>query len=286
MIDTKDKIGIVLPGGGLMATESQTGMIQAMVDNGIKIDFIYACSGGGLSGAIFSSGKDMMKILKSVDIDNVLRRNVGVISYLFGRPIYQIEGVDKMLNSIIGDRIFKNMVVNMTDVKTKETYYAYANRSTVIASMSIPKVFPEKVLTGTVFRNITPYFYNGPMKTVRQEYYLRDTPVYDGGVYNLYPFPDMDKILCCKKLYCLCPPHTVSPEKMNNGGSLYRAIYWIYDTLERGFRQCLSAYGGLKNVEIYRPEPYDGSMLNFSDNFDLFYKSYNFMNEILKKGEL
>lgn len=45
MIDTKDKVGLVLPGGGILALESSCGMLQAMLDAGMKFDFIYACSG-------------------------------------------------------------------------------------------------------------------------------------------------------------------------------------------------------------------------------------------------
>jgi hypothetical protein len=287
MIDTKDKIGVVLPGGGILAVESQAGMLQAMIDSGIKFDFIYACSGGGLSGIMLNSGTNFIELFKKLNMNRVLVRNKGIISYLFGKPIYQIEGVDQMINDVMGDSVYKNMVVNMTDVKTRETYYAYASRSTVIASMSIPKVFPIKKLTGTVFKDTTPYFYDGPMINVKEQYFLNDTEVYDGGIYNLYPFPSIEDILKCKKLYCLCCPHTVSPEDMNNGDSLYQAIYWIYDTMERGFRQCLSAYGGLPNVRIYRPEPQkNGSLLGFSKDFEIYYKSYEFMKKIIDGGKL
>ena len=287
MVDTKNKIGVVLPGGGILALESQGGMLQAMLDAGIKFDFIYACSGGGLSGILLNSGTNFMELFKSLDMDRVLVRNKGVIRYLFGESVYKIEGVDQMVNSVMGDSIYKNMVVNMTDVKTRETYYAYATRSTVIASMSIPKIFPIKRLTGTVFEDATPYSYDGPMRSVRREYFLNDTEVYDGGIYNLFPFPSIEDILKCKKLYCLCCPHTMSPEDMNEGGSLRQSIYWIYETLERGFRQCLSAYGGLDNVRIYRPEPQkNGSLLGFSKDFEIYYKSYDFMKKIIDGGKI
>ena len=287
MIDTKDKVGIVLPGGGILALESQAGMLQAMLDAGIRFDFIYACSGGGLSGVLLNSGTNFMELFQKLNMDRVLVRNKGIWRYLFGKPVYQIEGVDQMINSIMGDRIYKNMVVNMTDVKTRETYYAYASRQTVIASMSIPKVFPVKKLTGTVFKDTTPYTYDGPMMSTKEQYLLNNTDVYDGGIYNLYPFPSIEDILKCKKLYCLCCPHTISPEEMDDGNTLHQAIYWIYDTLERGFRQCLSAYGGLDNVRIYRPKPQqNGSLLGFSKDFEVYYKSYEFMNNIINGGKL
>ena len=287
MIDTKDKVGLVLPGGGILALESGCGALQAMLDAGMKFDFVYACSGGALIGAMLCAGTNFIELFKSLDMDRVLVRNKGVISYLFGKPIYRIEGVDQMLNSVMGDRIFKNMVVNMTDAKTRETYYAYASRSTVIASMSIPKVFPIKRLSGTVFKDTTPYTYDGPMRSVKEEFMLNETEVYDGGIYNLFPFPGIEDIMQCKKLYCICCPHTVSPEEMGKGDSLHQAIYWIYDTLERGFRQCLSAYGGLDNVRIYRPEPQpNGSLLGFSKDFEIYYKSYDFMKKIIEGGKI
>ena len=287
MIDTKDKVGLVLPGGGILALESSCGMLQAMLDAGMKFDFIYACSGGALVGALLCSGINFLELFKKLNMDRVLVRNKGFWNYLLGKSIYQIEGVDQMVNSVMGDNIYKNMVVNMTDMHTRETYYAYASRSTVIASMSIPKVFPVKKLTGTVFKDTTPYSYNGPMQSVKEQYFLNETEVYDGGIYNLYPFPPIEDIMKCKKLYCLCCPHTISPEEMDDGGTLHQAIYWIYDTLERGFRQCLAAYGGLDNVRIYRPEPQqNGSLLGFSKDFEIYHKSYEFMKKIIDGGKI
>lgn len=287
MIDTTDKVGLVLPGGGILALESGCGALQAMLDAGMKFDFVYTCSGGALIGALLCSGINFIELFKSLDMNRVLVRNKGIARYLLGKSIYQIEGVDQMVNSVMGDRVFKNMVVNMTDVHTRETYYAYASRSTVIASMSIPKIFPIKKLSGTVFKDSTPYTYNGPMRSVKEEFLLNDTEVYDGGIYNLYPFPSIEDIMKCKKLYCICCPHTISPKEMDDGSSLHQAIYWIYDTLERGFRQCLQAYGGLENVRIYRPEPQrDGSLLGFSKDFKIYYKSYEFMKKIIDGGKI
>lgn len=287
MVDTKDKVGVVLPGGGILALESQQGMLQAMLDSGIKFDFIYACSGGGLSGILLNSGTNSLDFFKSLDMDRVLVRNKGIWKYLLGESVYRIEGVDQMVGRVMGDQIYKNMIVNMTDVKTRETYYAFASKSTVIASMSIPKIFPIKRLSGTVFRDSTPYSYDGPMRSVKEEFLLNNTEVYDGGIYNLYPFPPMEDILKCKKLYCLCCPHTISPDEMNDGGNLYQAVYWVYETLERGFRQCLSAYGALDNVRIFRPEPQkDGSLLSFSKDFVVYQKSYDFMKKIIDGGKL
>ena len=166
-----------------------------------------------------------------------------------------------MINSVMGDNIYKNMIVNMTDAHTRETYYAYASRAAVIASMSIPKVFPVKKLTGTVFKDTTPYSYNGPMQSIKEQYFLNETEVYDGGVYNLYPFPPIEDIIKCKKLYCLCCPHTISPEEMDNGGTLHQTIYW--------------------------PEPQqNGSLLGFSKDLEIYHKSYEFMKKIIDGGKL
>lgn len=286
IIDTKNKVGLVLPGGGVLAFESQMGMLLAMREEGFEFDFIYTCSGGGLSGMLWNSGKDIVETITDIDIDKVLVRNKNVLSCLFGKPLYKTEGIEKKFYEIMGDRVFKNMIVNMTDVKTRETYYAFATRSTIIASMSIPRVFPVKLLSGTVFKNSTPYSYDGPMSSKYEEFLLNNTPVYDGGIYNLFPFPDIKDILRCKKLYCLCCPHTLTVEQMNTDNSIKDAIFWIYETMERGFRQSLSAYGGLENVRIFRPEPCDGSLLNLSKDLEIFYKGYDFMKKMIKENKI
>lgn len=282
IIDTKDKIGVVLPGGGVKALEAQGAMLQCMLDHDIVPDFAYACSGGALSGAVYFSRVNFLDLFTTTDANQILRMNP-ISSVLSDEGIFSTIGVERLLGKIMGDRVYKNLVVNMTDIATHDVYYALGTRSSVIASMSIPKVFPPRVLNGTVYRATTPYEYDKPMSCVHETFLLKDRPVYDGGVYDLYPMPDYESMRKAKHIFVLCCPADKSPEEMEDNPILIQAINWITETMERGFRQMLAANGGKENVSILRPKPIEGPMLDWSDDFAVYEHSYKYMDNIIEK---
>lgn len=282
IIDSTNKIGFVLGGGGVRALESQSGAIQCLVDNGIKPDFIYGCSGGALTGAVYFSGVKAIDFFKSIDIGKVIGF-AGLKEALFGDSLLSSDAVERMLFDLLGDRVFENFVVNMTDVETRDVYYAFGNVSTVTGSMSIPKVFQSKILTGTVYKNTTPYRYDAPMKNVQETLFLFNRPVYDGGVYDLYPMPEYESIAKAKHIFVLACPNGKTPEEMNDTSRVGQAVNWIVETTERGFRQLLPVYGGRENVSIIRPKPISSPLLGWSDGFTAYYEAYENMSAVIKK---
>lgn len=281
IIDTKNKIGVVLPGGGVKSLEAQGAMLQCMLDYGIKPDFAHACSGGALSGAVYFSGINFMDLFQSIDVNQILKMNK-IYDALSDNGIFSTDGVEKMLGKIMGDKLYKNLVVNMTDVETHDVYYALGTKSSIICSMSIPKVFPPRIINGTVYRLATPYEYDKPMTCSHETFLLKDRAVYDGGVYDLYPVPDYESLKKSKHIFVLCCPADKSPEEMEDNPVILQAINWIIETMERGFRQMLSANGGMENVTILRPSPIKGPLLNWSENFSVYEHSYKYMDNILK----
>lgn len=281
IIRSDNKIGLVLSGGGVRVIEYQLGAIKALMDNGIVPDFIYACSGGGLTGAVYFSGKDFMEVMKTLQPTRFLKSN-NYMSVLFGAPVFKIDPVIDAMNEIMGDSVYENLVVNFTDVETHDTYYAKGSKSTVIASMSIPKIFPIKKLTGTVYQNIVPYEYDKPARCVQKLVFIKDREVVDGGVYNIIPFPDYETIKKAKHIFVIHPPASKSPEEMESDGHLKQCYNWITEIEERGYRQSLPIYGDMENVSIIRMAPINTPFFDWSKNFELYNFAYENMSKIIK----
>ena len=281
IINSENKIGLVLSGGGVRVIEYQLGAIKALLDNGIKPDFIYACSGGSLTGAVYFSGKDFMEVMKTLQPKNFLKAN-NYLSVLMGAPVFKIEPVIDAMNRIMGDSVYENMVVNFTDLETHNTYYAKGSKSTVIASMSIPKIFPNKRLTGTVYQNTVPYEYERPSRCVQKLVFINDREVVDGGVYNIIPFPDYDTIKAAKHIFVIHPPANISPEEMERSGHLRQCYNWITEIEERGYRQSLPIYGNMENVSIIRMAPISTPFFDWSKDFKLYNYAYENMSKIIK----
>ena len=284
IINSEDKIGLVLSGGGCRGIEGALGMYQCLKDNNIPVDYIYACSGGALAGAIIMSKRNPLDVMKELKPKDFLDMN-NPFSILFGAPVFKIEPVEKAIYKVIGDSIYSNLVVNFTDLATHETFWAKGSRSTIVASMSIPKVFPPKKLTGTVYQNIEPYDYPGPMKSVHKIIFINNRSVVDGGVYCLHPYPDTLTINKSKHIFTFVCPAGSSPEEMEKSSHLKQCINWITEVEERGYRQSLPVYGDFDNVSIIRPSPINTPFFDWSNNFELYFHCYDSMFEVVKNNK-
>lgn len=139
------KIGLALGGGGARGC-AHVGVIRALQEAGIKIDFVAGTSIGALVGGIYASGgidtlEDYLLQIKWSDVvkqfDPVIMKN----------GLFEGKKVVKLLNQMLGKKTFKScqtpFVAVATDLTTGEEVHLKTGRldSAIRASISLPAIF-------------------------------------------------------------------------------------------------------------------------------------------------
>ncbi len=157
------KTGLVLSGGGARAF-MHLGVIQALNEYGITIDFICGTSAGALVGALYAGGYTPEESLDILSESGLFRS----VRFAFGRPgLLRISAMEKILSGYFPENDFSALkiplTITATDIMAAETV-AFDSGEVVqpmIASCGIPGLFE-------------PYRYQG-------------RELVDGGVLNNMP---------------------------------------------------------------------------------------------------
>lgn len=155
------KLGLALSGGGIRGI-AHAGVLQALEDNGIKIDVIGGTSAGSLIASLYAIG------VKPIDILNEFKQNADKIIKTSHFPI--IAGIGSYL---------KNKRINLTGLKSGEEIEKIYNDKalefgiTNINQIKMPLVIPSVDLISSkefVFTNYVP-------KKEEKEQYITDITV-------------------------------------------------------------------------------------------------------------
>ncbi len=170
------KVGIVLSGGGAPGI-AHIGMIKALEENGIPIDYITGTSIGAFIGGLYASGyspDEMIRFFKSSDFRKMKRFEIKFPKkYFLPTHIIQPQKVQKGLEKLTRQAIkrsggnFDSLFVSFrcvaSDVFRKESYiFSQGDLATAIrASMTFPFIFEAAKVDNRL--------------------------LFDGGIYNNFP---------------------------------------------------------------------------------------------------
>jgi NTE family protein len=176
----KEKIGLALGGGGAKGF-AHFPIINGILENNIKIDYVSGTSIGAIIGAYFclhgevNSWFDKLQGFRNRDWLKFLD-----ISFKTKNSVVKGKEFEKYLKTIFGNKTFDDLkipfIVTVTNLKTGELEYINSGKliDAIIASSAYPGIFPAS--------------------KIRNNYYV------DGGVLDNLPFKileekKMDKII-------------------------------------------------------------------------------------------
>jgi len=170
------KVGLVLSGGGAPGM-AHIGVIKALEENNIPIDFITGTSIGAFIGGLYASGfspDEMIKFFKSSDFKKFKRIELKFLKkYFLPTHIIQSKRIQKGLEQLTGQATmhsagnFDSLLVPFrcvaSDVYRKESFiFSHGDLATAIrASMTFPFVFEATKVDNRL--------------------------LFDGGIYNNFP---------------------------------------------------------------------------------------------------
>lgn len=165
----KYKIGLVLSGGGARGF-AHFGVVQAMLELGIKPDIISGTSAGSIAGAMIASGhtpKECLNFFIGKKVLNFARPTVS------RKGILVMSGLEERLCEFLKVKTFEELsiplVVTASDINAGVPVHFESGEllSCVIASSSIPIVFTPKEIDhvdyvdGGIFMNL-------PVRPIRE----------------------------------------------------------------------------------------------------------------------
>ena len=168
-----NKIGLVLGAGGARGV-AHLGVLQALEENGIKVDIITGCSMGALVGGLYSIGykvqelKDLAFSLKKKDIVDVY------VKMITHKGLLKGEKIDNLLKKLFGDKVIQDCKIPFGCVATdlisgNQLFFKEGDLFTAVrASCAIPTM-------------ISPVEYN-------------DALLVDGGIINRVPILEAQQL--------------------------------------------------------------------------------------------
>lgn len=139
------KIGLALGGGGARGC-AHIGVIRALEEAGIKVDYVAGTSIGALVGGVYASGglDELERYLRKIKWKDVLQQFDPV---LMKNGMFEGKKVIKLLNQMLGKKTFKSceipFIAVATDLVTGREVHLNSGRldSAIRASISLPAVF-------------------------------------------------------------------------------------------------------------------------------------------------
>ena len=264
----------IIQGGGFRQIENAIGILKA-IEEIYPVDpekeFYWAASAGAPVAAMAASGYTAVQIeelvrntkasdLKKFDLGHTIKKLLRIKqSYVFNN-----KGMYEFIKSHMTGRATKHVQVSLTRVKDFQSVMMPATPESVLASTSIPEVFP--------------------IVKIGDEYY------YDGGIKNNCPTPDICSIncMCCTQyryvFFILCPFTTPNDKTYTEYESLITRLYFLFnEVMDREIAQIReNGWDRLLNCTVIQPPVYpESSLLDWSPNYGLIDHAYNYARDLL-----
>jgi len=164
------KTGLVLSGGGARGV-AHLGVLRALDELGVAIDYISGTSAGAMVGALYSQGHKpdaIFKLVKGVSFLNSVRpawARTGLLT---------MEGIKEILQKNIPINNFDSLriplTVAATDIRKGQIYYFSEGEliSAVLASCSVPAIFNPVIMNGNLYVD-GGLIDNLPVKPIRNQ---------------------------------------------------------------------------------------------------------------------
>lgn len=138
----KIKVGLALGGGGARGF-AHIGVIKALVEHGINIDFVAGTSAGAIVGALYAAGlsvEEMVEISNKFSLKDIKTSKIPLIPN-------KIEALQEVIKKTLGDIEFKDLekpfCAVAVDIKTgSEVHITKGNLAAAVAgSCAVPGFF-------------------------------------------------------------------------------------------------------------------------------------------------
>ena len=203
------KIGLVLSGGGAKGI-AHIGVIQALEDNGIPIDYITGTSIGAIVGGLYAIGyspAEMMEMIKSKEFDHWKTGTVeNKYINFFRKPDYTPEILTTSIS--LKDSVLdpKKLLPNsiLDPIQMNFAFFQITSQATAFCQGDFNKLFvPFRSVASNVNKRKTYIFSSGDVGEamrasmtfpfVFKALKIGDDLLYDGGIYDNFPVGVMKK---------------------------------------------------------------------------------------------
>jgi NTE family protein len=197
------KVGLVLSGGGAKGV-AHIGMIQALEDNGIPIDYITGTSIGAVVGGLYAMGYSPQEMLALIKSDEFDRWKSGKIEdkylnhFRLADPTPEVISTSISLKDSVLDprKLLPNSLLN--PIQMNLAFMQLTAQSTAFCNRDFNALFvPFRSIASSISERKSYVFRKGDLgdairasmtfplvfKAIRVE----DQLLYDGGIYNNYP---------------------------------------------------------------------------------------------------
>ncbi len=146
-------VGLALSGGTAKSV-AHIGVLEALTEGGIPVDYMAATSGGAIVGSIYAAGfgieelKSLAAHLRWKDLARITWPRLGLLNH---------SGIDRFLTDLLGDLTFDDLKTPLaivgTDLLTGEKKIFKEGRvaKAAMISSSIPSVFEPVEMDGTLY---------------------------------------------------------------------------------------------------------------------------------------
>lgn len=255
----------VIGGGGCRQIECATGMLQAMDAAGIRIDRYTGSSAGAAVAALHASGMDglaLENLVRETPVANLFRPCWGhqLLSLLGVRVdhLFEVDGMYRLLLHNLTSETQQRVRVAVTRLSDYMPMMCDATPTSVLASTAIPQVFEPVKIGNELF--------------------------VDGGVKNLIPTPEIDKISTYGHIYILLCNDDAPGRKPRS--RIGRAAEAAFATMEREVTQIYEdGWHRLPTVTVLQPPPFASSLLEWSADHRLIAHAREYAEQRLKEGK-
>lgn len=203
------KVGLVLSGGGAKGA-AHIGVIKALEENGIPIDYITGTSAGAIVGSLYAMGYTPEEMVDLMMSDQFTYWQTGTVEneyrYYFKRPDPRPEfghfAIDFTDSLSIKANFFPKSLIN--PIQMNQAFMALYAQATAKAGWNFDNLFvPFRCVASDIYHKKAVIFKNGDLgEAVRasmtfpfffQPIWKDGVPLFDGGIYDNFPVVPMEE---------------------------------------------------------------------------------------------
>ena len=201
------KVGLVLSGGGAKGA-AHIGVIKALEENGIPIDYITGTSAGAIVGSLYAMGytpEEMVELMLSEEFSYWQTGTVeNEYKYYFKRPVPTPEfghfSIDMTDSLQVKASFLPQSLIN--PIQMNQAFMALFSQATAKAGWNFDNLFvPFRCVASDIYSKKAIIFKNGDLgDAVRasmtfpfffQPIWKDSVPIFDGGIYDNFPVGPM-----------------------------------------------------------------------------------------------
>lgn len=201
------KVGLVLSGGGAKGA-AHIGVIKALEENGIPIDYITGTSAGAIIGSLYAMGYTPEEMLELMLSEQFSYWQTGTVEseyqYYFKRPDPTPEfghfSIDMTDSLQVKANFLPQSLIN--PIQMNQAFMALFAQATAKAGWNFDNLFvPFRCVASDIYRKKAIIFKNGDLgDAVRasmtfpfffQPIWKDSIPIFDGGIYDNFPVGPM-----------------------------------------------------------------------------------------------